>query len=86
MLFTMLVCVQRPGGRVAVWGLWRRVVLFAACGVVGLRWGADDSRLCVCLRWHPALVPACFCRPSTASLCNNIRCWCVLVCQQEADH
>ena len=29
------------------------------CGVVGLRWWAGASRLCVCLRWFPALVPVC---------------------------
>ena len=40
------------------------------CGIVGLRWGAEVTRLCVCLcyRWFPALVPACVYRP-TIGLC-----------------
>ena len=37
------------------------------CGVVGLRWGADVSRLCVCLCWFPA----CVYQPTIASLCNS---------------
>ena len=41
------------------------------CGVVGLRWGADFTRLCVCLSWFPALVPACVYRLTIASLCNT---------------
>ena len=30
------------------------------------------AHLCVCLRWFPALVPACVCLPTTASLCNTL--------------
>lgn len=40
--------------------------------------GASAARVCqvvvhvrVCLRWFPAVVPACFCQPPTAPLCNN---------------
>ena len=40
-------------------------------GVVGLRSGADIHRLCVCLRWFPALAPACVYWPTIASLCNT---------------
>ena len=43
-----------------------RIILFpvqihhkeALSGGVGLRWGADVPRLCACLSWFPALVPA----------------------------
>ena len=41
------------------------------CGVVGLRWGAEVTRLCVCLFWFPALVPACVYWPCFASVCNK---------------
>ena len=40
------------------------------CGALGLRWGAEATRLCVCLRWFSALVPAFVFRPTTASLSN----------------
>ena len=42
------------------------------CGVVGLRWGADVTRLCVCLLCFPALVPACVYRPTISSVCNAL--------------
>ena len=46
-------------------------ILRAGICVVGLRWGADVTRLCVCLSWFPALVPACVYRLTSASLCNT---------------
>ena len=44
---------------------------FLLCGVVGMLWWAYLNRLCVCLCWFPALVPACVCLPTTAPLCNT---------------
>ena len=61
-----LMHVQRPGRRVASCSSCRRVE--PLCGVVGLRWGPDITRLCVCLWWFPALVPACICLPTTRVL------------------
>ena len=43
-------------------------------GVVGLRWWADVTRLCVCLCWCPALVPTRVCLLATASL-RSSRMW-----------
>ena len=59
-----VVCVEN---RVYV-GVFSWLLL---CGVVGLRWGADDPRLCVCLTYFPALVPARVYRLTIASLCNG---------------
>ena len=41
------------------------------CGVVGLQWGAEVTRLCVYLCWFPAVVPARVYQPTIASLCNT---------------
>ena len=39
--------------------------------VGGLRRWGDDGRLCLCLCWFPALVPACVGLPTIVSLCNT---------------
>ena len=68
----VLMHVQRPEEAGCRLWLVREFCWLPLCGVVGRRWGADVTRLCVYLCGFPALVPACVYRPAVASLCNTL--------------